>query len=176
MGNEYNFINSPDNDRSHNNGYMYEHILVIEESLGRKLKLGEVVHHEDRNKRNNDAANLSVFKTNTDHSRFHKTGIRIADEHGVYSSPSQRVCIKCGKPTYASTNRSKTGLCKDCHIECMERKVKTIPTKENLEELLYNKVSFCEMGRIYGISDNGIRKWFKKFGLPYRKKDIKIDS
>lgn len=45
--------------------------------------------------------------------------------------------------------------------------------KEELESLIKEK-SFCEIGRIYNISDNAIRKWCKKYNLLYRKKDIKI--
>jgi len=51
-------------------------------------------------------------------------------------------------------------------------KVKHItPTKEELEKLIY-KESFVTIGRIYNMTDNAIKKWCKKYGLPYRKKDI----
>lgn len=39
-------------------GYQKEHIILVENSLGRKLKPKEVVHHIDGNKQNNDIANL----------------------------------------------------------------------------------------------------------------------
>lgn len=41
-------------------GYAYEHRLVAEQKIGRRLRKGEHVHHLDENKQNNDPANLLV--------------------------------------------------------------------------------------------------------------------
>jgi hypothetical protein len=41
-----------------------------------------------------------------------------------------------------------------------------------LSKLILSK-SFVEIGRLYGVKDNAVRKWCKKFNLPYRKSDIK---
>lgn len=49
----------------------HEHVVVAEQILGRKLKPYEVVHHIDRNKRNNDPSNLVVL-SRQDHARLHK--------------------------------------------------------------------------------------------------------
>lgn len=46
------------------------------------------------------------------------------------------------------------------------------PTKKQLLELILSK-SFTEVGKIYGVSDNAIRKWCKSYGLPYTKKELK---
>ena len=53
-------------------GIVYEHMIVAEEMLGRKLKKGEVVHHKDFNRSNNSVDNLMVFKTASDHAAFHR--------------------------------------------------------------------------------------------------------
>lgn len=50
----------------------HEHRVVAEDVLGRALKPGEVVHHEDQNKMNNDPENLIVFPSQVDHARHHK--------------------------------------------------------------------------------------------------------
>lgn len=50
----------------------HEHRVVAEQILGRKLKPGEVVHHIDGNKRNNDALNLMVFPNQAAHALWHK--------------------------------------------------------------------------------------------------------
>lgn len=49
----------------------HQHRVVAERVLGRELTSGEVVHHEDENKKNNDPSNLIVFKSNGDHIRHH---------------------------------------------------------------------------------------------------------
>lgn len=41
-------------------GYKYEHRVVAERKLGRKLKPSEQIHHKDGNPGNNNAANLEV--------------------------------------------------------------------------------------------------------------------
>lgn len=48
----------------------HEHREVAERLLGRPLARGEIVHHLDGNKRNNDPANLRVM-TQAEHARLH---------------------------------------------------------------------------------------------------------
>lgn len=49
----------------------HEHRAVAEEMIGRKLRPGEVVHHVDGNKHNNDPKNLVVFDSQGAHAAFH---------------------------------------------------------------------------------------------------------
>lgn len=53
---------------------VYEHRVVVENTLGRKLRENEIVHHIDGNKRNNDPSNLVVM-TRAEHSRIHRADI-----------------------------------------------------------------------------------------------------
>jgi hypothetical protein len=48
-------------------GYVREHRLIAERTLGRYLKPSEVVHHIDDDPANNDPANLMVYDTNAVH-------------------------------------------------------------------------------------------------------------
>lgn len=48
----------------------HTHRLVAEQMLGRPLEKGEIVHHIDGNKRNNDPSNLMVM-TQSEHCRLH---------------------------------------------------------------------------------------------------------
>lgn len=49
----------------------HTHRIVAEQMLGRLLKPGEVVHHIDRNKRNNEPSNLMVFPSQKEHAEWH---------------------------------------------------------------------------------------------------------
>lgn len=51
---------------------VHTHRLVAAEKLGRPLRKGEVVHHKDEFKRNNDPNNLHVFESQAEHARHHK--------------------------------------------------------------------------------------------------------
>lgn len=50
----------------------HQHRVVAERLLKRALNSGEVVHHEDRNRKNNDPSNLIVFKNQADHAYHHR--------------------------------------------------------------------------------------------------------
>ena len=58
--------------RANINGYVLEHILVLEKSLGRPILPTEATHHIDGNRSNNVPGNLILFKTNKMHLAFHR--------------------------------------------------------------------------------------------------------
>lgn len=49
----------------------HTHRIVAEQILGRELLPGEVVHHIDGNKRNNDPTNLMIFSSQAEHAAWH---------------------------------------------------------------------------------------------------------
>lgn len=49
----------------------HEHRIVAEEKLGRPLRQGEVVHHIDGNKKNNQPDNLLVLPSQREHAALH---------------------------------------------------------------------------------------------------------
>ena len=65
----YVLVYCPNHPRAIKN-YVYEHQLVMEEYMGRYLRNGEVVHHIDGNKHNNDISNL-LLMTESDHTKLH---------------------------------------------------------------------------------------------------------
>lgn len=163
----------PDHHLANKTGTVYEHMLRAEEILGRKLNKKEVVHHKDENKHNNSFDNLMVFKTGGDHTAFHngcdieKDGdVYVAHKHSITVDGrriSSEMCPVCGKP-----KSHYTKMCLDCY---KNEQAKDIPPKEELYELLPNH-SMCEIGRIYDVSDNAVRKWCRKYGLPFKREDI----
>lgn len=75
-------------------------------------------------------------------------------------------CIDCGAPVYKEDTR-----CVSCH-NIFQRKVANRPSRDQLKELIRQK-SFTEIGKLYDVSDNAIRKWCDTYNLPRRKSDIK---
>lgn len=66
----YIYVYAPGHPRARQNT-VAEHILVMEKKIGRFLKEGEVVDHEDRNKKNNHPDNLILHASRADHVKSH---------------------------------------------------------------------------------------------------------
>ena len=103
------------------------------------------------------------------------------------------VCPNCNQQldTTGSKNPqrkiiAKKYYCIDCGIEisngstrCVScfNKSQIIPlskmcvTREELKDLIRTK-SFCEIGRMFNVTDNSIRKWCDKYNLPRKKSEI----
>lgn len=99
----------------------------------------------------------------------------------------QVLCPNCHSQTDNWGNKGNKYYCKDCGCEINRRSTyckkcaskyratfKNVyhPSKEELEAQIYT-VSFTELGKKYNVSDNSVRKWCKKFGLPSTKKEIR---
>ena len=56
----YIYVYAPGHPSANNVGYAHEHRLIAERALGRRLKRGEIVHHIDGMKSNNDPSNLLI--------------------------------------------------------------------------------------------------------------------
>jgi hypothetical protein len=74
-------------------------------------------------------------------------------------------CIECGKVIHNKSQR-----CISCSSLLYNNN--DIPTKDQLLIDL-RKTSFSAVGRKYGVSDNAVRKWCVKYGLPRTAKEIK---
>ncbi len=77
-------------------GYAYEHRLVAEQAIGRRLRPGEQVHHIDHNKANNAPDNIEVVASVAEHRFRHRTAgstLRNPSE----SNPSVPCACGCGE-------------------------------------------------------------------------------
>lgn len=43
---------------------------------------------------------------------------------------------------------------------------------ETLKELLRNNTSFTHIGKVLGVTDNAVRKWCRKYGLPAKRAEL----
>ncbi len=77
------------------NGYYSHHRYVVEQSIGRKLKSGEHVHHKNRNREDNRIENLEVLSSSEHMSR-----------HGKESIDRFPLCI-CGRRSWPGSSQCK---------------------------------------------------------------------
>lgn len=103
----YVLLKHPAHPQANRHGYVREHRLVMEQTLGRFLTRLEVVHHLDGNRGNNAPENLELFASNADHLRAELTGVpcpargrkgvpkprrpKVAPENGAPTSPGLSV-------------------------------------------------------------------------------------
>lgn len=192
--NGYIAVYMPEHHRAFENGCVYEHILVAERMLERLLLPEEVVHHKDKDRTNNSEDNLMVFATDEDHALYHAGANAILQDNGSYKSE------RLYKVFYTYVNETKDcenkdsikiikktvrkNLCPQCNtnyktlnaelcLECYKsNQSENVPSKDELESLI-GKIPFTRLGEKYGVTDNAVRKWCKKYGLPFRTKDLK---
>lgn len=81
-------------------------------------------------------------------------------------SKQKHFCIDCGQ--LLKTNSATR--CPKCAALAQRRTER--PSREQLKSLI-RKTSFLEIGRMYGVTDNTIRKWCKGYSLPFKKTIIK---
>lgn len=168
--NGYIAIYMPEHHRAFDNGCVYEHILVAENMLNRKLKAEECVHHKDHNKQNNKKDNLMVFVDNKHHIYFHKnptTELKMLDD-GAYICiiVDKNICPICG----INKKESRASQCATCY---KKQQVNDIPQKELLIHSLKINESFEGTGREFGVSGNTVKKWCKRYSIPEYIKPLK---
>lgn len=73
-------------------------------------------------------------------------------------------CMDCGKEILYTSKR-----CIDC--DHLHKQLHQRPSREELKYLIRNN-SFLQIGKIYNVTDNTIRKWCKRENLPYKTQTI----
>lgn len=79
-------------------------------------------------------------------------------------------CERCGQQITGDGIRN---LCRDCWCKSeYNRKVVNRPDKDELIRLL-KQYNFIKVGKMFGVSDNAVRKWCKKYGISSKASDYK---
>lgn len=117
------------------------------------------LHHINGNHNDDRLANLMVLCPNC-HSQTDNWG----------NKKNKKICPDCGREI-----SRKSTYCRYCapkhKINNGEKKSKR-PSKEILLEEIKDN-SFVELGKKYGVTEGAVRKWCKKYNLPFRRRDIK---
>ena len=170
---QYEYIIDKEHPRANEDGLVYLHVVIAENMLGRHLFAEEVVHHKDLNKLNNDPDNLMVFATKSDHTRFHMNGcdenMLLLNSNGSYVCIARELtCIDCGTAITRYGTR-----CPNC-ASIYSRKTERPTSDELFSILLLNRGNFTKVSKMYGVTDNAIRKWCILYDIPYKSKDYKL--
>ena len=155
----YRWVYNKDHARANNDGYVYEHIIIAEQKLGRLLTSEEVVHHIDHNRKNNKPENLMVFRTNSDHIKYHHGAEAHLDGDVFVCESSNKICPVCNQEFYGRDSRRK--FCSPKCSQIAQRRVPR-PSYQELVDCLNEGMSFVELGTKYGVSDRAVRKWMRK--------------
>lgn len=139
------------------------------------------LHHINGNNRDNRVENLQILCPNChsqtetyarskDKEKIIKTSIDYSEvEPYIPITEKIKICEYCGKEFKTSKNNRKY-----CSHKCSHDATKTHnPTKEELIEKFKAMGSFCGVSREYDVSDNAVRKWFRRFNLPTHTKEMK---
>ena len=133
------------------NGYIYEHIVVAEKKIKRRLKDNECVHHKNRIRDDNRPSNLEVM-TKEAHAALHA-------EDRIKDVPPKPPCARCGAEVTTRQNIYCSYKCSRIGARVVER-----PSKAELKKLI-STMPWTRIGTRYGVSDNAVRKWARGYGL-----------
>lgn len=122
------------------------------------------LHHINGNHRDNRFENLQILCPNCHSQTENYKGKKNKQLH---------YCADCGADI--ALQSTWCPKCATKHNRIYKVDIEARPTKDELLELIQTK-PFTEIGRMYGVSDNAIRKWCKSMGLPTTKKDLKLNK
>lgn len=122
--------------------------------------------------KNNISIRQALFSLGlSDASGNYKRARKLIEKYDIQNlKPKEDIyCIKCGK----KISKGST-YCIDCY-RLEQRMVKNRPERADLKNMI-RTMPFTQIGRIYNVSDNAVRKWCLADRLPTTKKDINAYS
>lgn len=84
----------------------------------------------------------------------------------------------CGKGKKSATPRAERGRCLGCNTPIWETSLRCAkclglmlrradrPCKESLEKMI-SSMTWVDIGKKYGVSDNAVKKWARQYGIDY---------
>lgn len=106
-----------------------------------------------------DVSLRTIIRINQGHTHFNSNlsyPLRLQKEY------ASKLCSQCGKPV-----SQKATLCKECY----EKQFIEPPERDELLKMVAES-SFVAVGEKFGVSDNTIKNWCQRRGLPRIKADL----
>ena len=100
----------------------YQHVLIAEKALGKRLPVGAIIHHWDEDGRNNTPANLLICPDQEYHKLIHRR-MEAYDACGDASAVKCWMCQTWGKPE-SMRSMKRTGKTSSTyyHAECRAKR------------------------------------------------------
>jgi hypothetical protein len=127
---------------------------------GKELTL--ILDHINGYNHDNRLCNLRWVCPNCNYQLETTNGKNI--NHGDHS---KNYCIDCGAPV-----SNKSTRCISCNNKLHVINENNTISRDELKALIREN-SFMTIGKMFSVTDNAIRKWCKKYNLPYKSSDIK---
>lgn len=121
------------------------------------------IHHIDGDRTNNTIENLQILCPNC-----HSQTDTYAAKNIKKKKQQNNYCVDCNKIIGKYNIR-----CSNCNKKSFRKVIR--PTKEELfSKIIEFKGNFSRLSKIYGVSDNAIRKWCLYYGIPSKSHDYKL--
>ena len=143
------------------------------------------LHHKNGDHQDNDLDNLMILCPNCHSIQEGNSGANVGrykvketleneekqNKIHLKKEKTNRTCIDCN-----AIISSRAIRCKSCAAkEKQKDKTAFHPSREELKQLI-RSTSFLQIGNMYGVTDNAVRKWCDNYQLPRKVSDIKSYS
>lgn len=149
----------------------YVHQLVASAFIPNPNRFQEI-HHKDYDKTNNAASNLEWTSHLMNIIDLRNTVDEYKDSHNKFHT---HTCATCGVPvSYGSKHCRKCAVKLNGSKRNQKYKHRKLGRTEIKEALIRFDGNFTRASREFDMTDNALRKWCKKYGLPTRSKEWKL--
>lgn len=130
------------------------------------------LHHKNGNNKDNSITNLQLLCPNCHALTDNYCG---KNKKNVKYILKAKKCPQCGNSFYGENKYCSKKCEQEAWIQKWENKTNTRydELRKNIIKYAKEKCSFKYIGLKMNVTDNAVRKWCKKIGLPYHTKDLK---